>query len=74
MVFFLQELCSRDCTTIRIEIEDRKGRENTIVISSVYLPHDEEVPTIGMKKVIEYFRHKNLDLILGCDVNAYHKA
>lgn len=70
----LQELSSRDCTTVRIEYEDEEGRMKTVVISSAYLPHDEDAPTLVVKKVVEYCRRKNLDLIIGSDANAHHEA
>ena len=72
--FLLQELSCRDCTTIRIEIENKDRRVRNIIICSAYLAHDEDVPISSVKKVVEYSRRRNLDLIIGCDANAHHVA
>ena len=72
--FMLQELSSRDCTTIRINIVDERGRGKDILVCSAYFPHDEPSPTEIVRKVIEYSRQRNINLIIGCDSNSHHEV
>lgn len=56
--------CVRDCSSVRIHTEHKEGRVRTTVVSSIYLPHNEEA----------YCRSKNLKLIVGCNTNALREV
>ena len=69
----LQELSSKDCTTIRISIVDYAGVSKDILVCSAYFPHDEPSPTEIVRKIVEYSRQKDMNLIIGCDSNSHHE-
>lgn len=40
-------LISRDCTTMRTELQGKVGQKRTLIVPSAYFPHDEEMLTVG---------------------------
>jgi hypothetical protein len=52
----------------------RGGSKRELNVTSAYLPYysDEPPPSKGLKEVIDYHSRNKLQLIVGCDANAYH--
>ncbi|XP_073990947.1 uncharacterized protein [Rhodnius prolixus] len=69
----IPELCSADFVTALLIINTEEGAER-LVISSAYFPGDEDLPLCLLKKVMDYCRGGNLQLVLGCDANAHNIA
>ncbi|RLU18695.1 hypothetical protein DMN91_009052 [Ooceraea biroi] len=63
----------RDLVAVRLE-GTREGIPRDIVVASAYLPYDQSAgpPTEEVRRLMEYCRGKNLQLIMGCDANAHH--
>lgn len=68
----LLRFCSRDQATAKVELKIN-GVKKIIVLSSAYLPGDNERPdSQTMKDVVEYCTQNKLQLIIGSDANAHH--
>ena len=68
----INNLCSRDLTTIRVLTGGGNAKKATIV-ASAYLPYeDKEPPATIIRDLVDHGMRDNLDLILGCDANAHH--
>ena len=70
----LQDISNRDCTCIMVRVRGTDGQEKKLILCSAYLAHDEEVPPRVLRRVVEYSRQHNLELIVGCDANAHHEV
>lgn len=58
---------------VAVQIRYKKGGEyHTLVVCSVYLPYEGQVPTRELALVVEHCKNNNTDLLLGCDANAHH--
>jgi hypothetical protein len=71
--FPLSELCSRDVTMVRVTYI-RGGSKRELIVTSAYLPYnsDEPPPSKGLREVTDYCSRNKLQVIVGCDANAYH--
>ncbi|XP_037959322.1 uncharacterized protein LOC119688728 [Teleopsis dalmanni] len=49
-----------------------RGDANTFIVASAYLPYDsiEPPPSQEVIRLMEYFRTKKLEIVIGCDANA----
>ncbi|XP_037939932.1 uncharacterized protein LOC119673149, partial [Teleopsis dalmanni] len=66
--FLCSHLSSLDITTIRIE----RKLKPAILVTSAYMPHDDEAPPEGVLLVQNFAQTEKLALLMGCDANARH--
>ncbi|XP_050681184.1 uncharacterized protein LOC126976726 [Leptidea sinapis] len=61
----------RDLTAVKLQADDRLGLSD-VVVASVYLPGEEEVPTPELTALVSYCETERLELIISADSNAHH--
>lgn len=67
----MNEFCSRDLTTIRLQPNPNLGL-SCLVLASAYLPGDAEVPTPELAALVAHCEREGLELIISADSNAHH--
>ncbi|XP_047990316.1 uncharacterized protein LOC125237240 [Leguminivora glycinivorella] len=67
----MNEFCSRDLTTVRLQSNCASSPE--IIIASAYLPGDADIPTVELANLIRHCENKKLELIVSADANAHHR-
>ena len=74
-VLALPQLAFRDVVAVKIDYK-LAGRARSVVVASVYLPHDSPTPPPSreMELVIDYCSQRRLPLVIGCDANAHHNV
>jgi hypothetical protein len=70
----IPELQSRDTTAILVDTSTVTGKKYTI-FASIYLPpeYDNQPPTQGMRRIIQYATNNDIPLIIGSDTNGHHQ-
>lgn len=67
----LYDFCTGDLMAASMKMEG-VGR---LVIASAYLPFDSmDNPTEEVRKLVEFYSHNELSLVLGCDANSHHSV
>ena len=69
--YCLPQYCSRNQTTVCVKYNNA-GKEQTIMVASVYMPIELNPPPSEMEWLIQYCSNESIPLILGCDTNAHH--
>ena len=69
--YALPQFGNRDITTVCVtyKVNDCINR---LVLSSVYMPIEETLPSVLVEQLYRYCKDKHLSLILACDTNAHH--
>ena len=69
----LPQLCGRDTTTVCISYTVQNCVRKCIV-SSVYMPIEEQLPSATFEHLVQYCNSNKLPLVVACDTNAHHPA
>jgi len=63
----LNSLSNEDITTIQCEI----NKKNKIILSSIYMDREKEIPIKLLNKIVAHAKEKNFPLVIGTDSNAH---
>jgi len=69
--YSLPQFCDRDTTTVCLSV-NVQNREKRIVITSIYLPIEEQLTFTMLDRICNFCKDEKLPLIVGCDSNAHH--
>jgi len=67
----LPQFGDRDTTTVCLSFKVH-NREQWIVVTSIYMPIEEQLPTNMVERICSFCRDEKLPLIVACDTNAHH--
>ena len=70
----LPHLSNRDLVAVRLEGLYHKGQRKTIVVASIYMPHEDTAPPLKVTELVSYCEQQGLPLIVGTDANSHHEA
>jgi len=67
----LPQFSDNDMTTIQI----KTGADHSpLIIASVYMAHDNSIPSAKLRALTEYCQHRKIPLLVGSDCNSHHTA
>lgn len=68
----LTEFTTRDLSTAIIDIPTQGGESKAVIASAYFPPESQDLPSTDVKRLIEFCKKGNHQLIFGCDANAHH--
>lgn len=70
--FVMNEFCSKDVVTVRLNDIMVNGKSKSIIVCSAYFDSTVQEIPCELINLLDHCKTKNLDLILGVDSNAHH--